>query len=350
MQHPSLFIDNKYADLLRHHALEAESIKQLHPQQLELIHQQGWLNMFVPKNRGGLALSLPEVLKTEEALAWADGSVAWVVTLCAGAAWFVGFIDSSLVDELFSDPKICFAGSGMTTGVAEKIAGGFRLSGHWKYASGALHATVFTANFCIHQNGQPLLQENGSPVIRPFVMKREEVTLHKTWHSMGMVATGTHSFEVKEVTVAPHRSFLIDAPVAVIDEPIYQFPFLQLAETTLAVNLSGMAIRFIDLCEEIMAKKKRGDASAQKKRLEDSRDTFYHAVESSWQYCLSKKPIPGSLQQQVSEASHAMARCAREVVDTLYPHGGLAAADTRNEINRVWRNLHTASQHGLFAR
>lgn len=348
MKHPSFFIDTAHTDLLRHHASEAESLKELHPQQLQLIHEQGWLRMFVPKNYDGLALSLPEVLKTEEALAWADGSTAWMVTLCTGAAWFAGFIDPHLASELFSNPKNCFAGSGMTSGVAEEIAGGYRLSGHWKYASGALHATVFTANFSIHKNGKPLHHENGSPVIRPFVMLREEVMLHKTWHSMGMVATGTHSFEVKELTVPVHRSFLIDAQVAVIEDPVYQYPFLQLAETTLAVNLSGMAARFIDLSEEIFTHRNKSDASVQKKKLNECRDAFYEAVETSWERCCAKKTIPDHLLQPVSEASHSMARCSREVVDALYPYCGLTAADTRQEINRVWRNIHTASQHSMF--
>jgi hypothetical protein len=350
MQHPSLFLAHKYTDLLRHYAGEAEQNKQLHPQQLELIHQQGWLNMFVPKNKGGLALSLPEVLKMEEALAWTDGSVAWVVTLCAGAAWFVGFMDPMVATELFSNPETCFAGSGMTSGVAEQVPGGYKLNGQWKYASGALHATVFTANFCIHQNGQPLLRENGMPVIRPFVMKREEVTLRKTWHSMGMVATGTHAFEVKELTVPAQRSFLIDANAAVINDPVYQYPFLQLAETTLAINLSGMAIRFIDLCEELFVCKNKGDASVQKKKMNDCRDAFYEAVERSWKQGVDGEWKDDSTLQGVSEVSHHLARCAREVVDALYPFCGLTAADTREEINRVWRNLHTASQHSLFAK
>src|SRR5688572_33126079 len=79
----------------------------------------------------------------------------------------------------------------------------------------------------------------------------DEVSIHKTWHSMGMVATGTHAMEVKQVRVPFNRAFLIDPQQAKLKHDIYQFPFLQLAETTLAVNLSGLAYRFIELSKEI---------------------------------------------------------------------------------------------------
>jgi len=348
MTHPASFIEPQLVDQLRRHALEAEHLQQLHPHQLQLIHEQGWLKMLVPKKYGGLAFSLPEVLKIEESLAYADGSVAWVVTLCAGAAWFAGYLDPLTAVEIFADSKTCFAGSGMTSGVAEEIPGGYILNGYWKYVSGALHATMFTANFIIHRNGRPILHKRGTPEVRAFVIKQENVTLHKTWHSMGMIATGTHAFEVKGVTVPPHRSFLIDANEVVIYDPVYRYPFLQLAETTLAVNLSGMAVRFLDLCDEILLYKKRGDTSIQKKKLDECRDRFYDAVESSWESCVHGGMIPERKLREVTDMSLTMARCAREVVDEIYPHCGLMAADTREEINRVWRNLHTASQHSLF--
>src|SRR5258708_30479480 len=255
IEHPSHWLDKRVLDVIRDRALEAESLKQLHPDQLNMIHQQRWLKMFVPKKFGGLELSIPEILRIEESLAWADGSTAWVVTLCGGAAWFIGFLDQSLAQEIFSGDLVFFAGSGAITGSAEIIPEGYLLNGNWKYASGSLHDTVFTANCVIHKNGKPLLLPNGSPVIRAFLMKKDEVIIHKTWNSMGMIATGSHSFEAKNLIVPTSRSFKIDAKKALIDNPIYQYPFLQLSESTMAVNLSVLAMRFIDLCRKMVNQK-----------------------------------------------------------------------------------------------
>ena len=348
--HPSSLLDETVVNTIRQNAGQAETLCQLHPAQLKLVHEQKWLKFFVPKEYGGMEMSLPEILKLEESLAWADGSTAWVVTLCAGAAWFVGFLDSEFAAEIFANDNVFIAGSGMTTGTAEKTEDGFVVNGFWKYASGAQHATHFTANCVITKNGKPVL-EKGKPRIRAFVFSKNEVTIHNTWNSMGMVATASHSFEVKNLTVPTPRQFLIDSTRAVIDKPIFHFPFLQLTETTLTVNLSGMALRFIELAEELLKAKSSGTKAIahSKKKIEDQRKAFYKIVESSWRICESRKVISKSMLAQLSKESHALAVCSRQVVNDLFPYCGLRAADTSTEINRVWRNVHTASQHNLFA-
>jgi alkylation response protein AidB-like acyl-CoA dehydrogenase len=318
--------------------------------------------MYVPHACGGLQLPLPEILQIEECLAWADGSTAWVVTLCSGAAWFVGFLDEALSKEVFANPHVCFAGSGAATGTAQVTDTGYEINGNWKYASGALHATVFTANCVVWQHGKPLYHDNGTPVIRAFVLMKDEITLQKTWNSLGMVATASHSFEARHLQVPATRGFTIDARTTVLKHPLYQYPFLQLAETTLAVNLSGMAVRFLDLCAPLFdARIARVSSSSPmipdlqtmlndaRLRLDQCRNTFYAAVQVSWQQCNSGKSISSSVLDDVSVASHALAYRARTLVDLLYPYCGLAAADVSTEINRVWRNLHTASQHALFS-
>src|SRR5690606_14262993 len=114
--------------------------------------------------------TLPQAVRLEEALAWADGSLGWTLTLCAGANWFAGFLDSGLAKEIFADKKVCLAGSGAATGTAEVIPEGYLLHGKWRYATGAPHATMITANCVITEDGKPLLNIDGSPVIKAFVV------------------------------------------------------------------------------------------------------------------------------------------------------------------------------------
>lgn len=359
ISHPSTFLSLETAKILREKAAEAEAQQQLHQDQVSIVLNQNWFGMYLPKKFGGLEMTMPEIIKTEEGLAWADGSTAWVVTLCSGAAWFVGFLDTELSKEILADKNVCFAGSGAATGTAEKTENGYVIDGFWKYATGSHHATVFTANCIITENGVPLKNDKGMTVTRSFLMKRNEVTLHKTWKAIGMIATGSNSFEVKNLTVSPKRCFSIDPTLATLNHPVFQYPFLQLAESTLAVNLSGMAIRFLDLCAELFEKTSKLNTSLaiHLKKTEDKarqshqkcRDTFYAALEKSWIECVANKFSPETL-YQVSETSHALAQQSIAMVDELYGYCGLTAADPSEEINRVWRNLHTASQHSLFRR
>ena len=341
-------------------APQSEELGELHPDILEIAYEQEWFKLYVPVAYGGPGKKLPEILRIEEDLAYVDGSTAWTVTLCSGAGWFAGFLDEELAKEVFADREVCFAGSGAVGGTAQKTANGYRINGHWKYASGALHATIFTAN-CIlqNENGNDILDEQGNQVIKSFILKRDEVQIQSGWSYFGLVATGSHAFDVYDVEVPTNRSFKINEP-KVADEG-FDYPFLQLAETTLAVNSLGMARRFLDLVNHSFFNRSgfkryspeqviffQEELMKCKHTLTTICEHFYEVFDNSWNQLIHQKIINEDLLKDVSRLSRELAHQSRRVVDTLYPYAGLEAAKRETEINRVWRDLHTASQHALL--
>ena len=359
--HPSHVIGAKLTEAIRSFTAAAERTGSLHPEQLGIIYEQNWFKLFVSKNYNGLQMSLPEALKIEESLAWVDGSVGWTVTLCSGANWFIGFLNPELVNCIFKTDTVCLGGSGSTSGSARIIEGGYEITGYWRYATGSAHATAFTANCVIENNGTIMQNKEGSPVIKSFLFLREEVVVHYDWNGMGMQATSSNSFEVQQLRVHENRCFQIDRNFTFDDHPVYRFPFLQFAEATLAVNSSGMAIHFMDLCEPLFnerAKNKNYNKEAinvsigclhtSRKDLEEKRNSFYRAIENSWNECVHENSIAAEILSEVSKLSRELAATSRKLVDELYPYCGLIAANKHSEINRVWRDLHTASQHSLL--
>lgn len=360
--HPSTVIPAELTNTIRNFSAAAEKAGRLLPEQLAIIYQQQWFNLFVPKAYGGLELSLPEALKIEEALAWTDGSTGWTVTLCSGANWFVGFLALSAAEEIYRDDKVCLAGSGRASGIAKVSKDGYEITGQWNYATGAPHATAFTANCLIEKDGITLQDEAGHPLVQSFWFYPGEVTIRENWNSLGMVATASHGFEVKEVQVPHNRTFLLQPGKAVLEHPVYHFPFLQFAEATLAVNYSGMAVRFLDLCRTLFEEKISHPNNRKhvlpplmemlqqaEEALQHTRSQFYTAIVTSWQAMLSEQSVSPALLQGISHTSRRLATTARQQVDTLYPFCGITAANPSTEINRVWRDLHTASQHTLLA-
>lgn len=356
--HPSEIIDQHHTDIIRQYAREAELLGQLHPEQLKIINRLGWFKLLVPWTYGGLERGIPQLVRLQEAIAWADGSTGWVVTLCAGAGWFGGFMAPALAHKIFNTPNVCLAGSGATTGQADIVDGGYLINGIWNYASGAHHATHFTVNCLIKRNGEAVLDEKGNPWVLPFILDKKDVTLIPAWKTMGMVATGSQSYTIENAHVSEDQCFHIDPNYAEVNEDLYQYPFLQLAETTLAVNICGMAMHFIDLCRDIFQERKKNPKLTVENMLQlddliDStsnllnaaRELFYKSVDISWEKPIDQRDCE---LKSVSKSSRALARIAREVVDTLYPYCGLRAAATDSEINRVWRDLHTAGQHAIF--
>lgn len=322
--------------------VQSEQLGRLTDAQLDILHENGWFNLFVPKNLGGLGMSLPEAIRLEEKLAYTDGSLGWTVTLCAGAAWFVGFLQPEAIREIGWPHKknICFGGSGAVGGIAECLTDGYRVQGKWAYATGAAHNTVFTANCVIHKHGAPVLDHNGSPKVRSFYFLPHEVQLIHDWNTMGLKATNSDSFEIQEIVVPSHRAFIIAPEKVVLDDPIYRYPFLPFAEVTLAANYLGMFRKFFALCKH--------DVSWHHQQLDYLAQEFYNLVGHSWQVLNGSAALPADLLASISKTSKKLVRTGLEAVAAEFPATGIDGASLDSAINRVWRDIFTGSQHMMF--
>jgi len=340
---------------------KAEQLGCLPPDWLEEIYREKWFQLFVPKTLGGLGLSLPEALRLEEKLAKVDGSLGWTITLCAGAGWFVGFMEKSLSKEVFSDAKVCLAGSGFVGGKANKIGEFYQISGSWTYASGALHASHFTANCGIYQNGSQIIDKSGKPIVKAFILEKEEVEILDGWNYMGMIATGSHAFKVKNLRVPENRCFEILPEKVTLPDPIYRYPFLQFAEATLAVNILGITGHFQELVEGAFEKRQGRKSFSSRElsyfetsfkkeseRIFDLKKEFYKMVSSSWDELEKNSQISLATLKKVSRISRRLTQACRLSNAKLYPFAGLEGAKTHTELNRVWREFNTVSQHALL--
>ncbi len=355
--HPISLLKPEWTNLIRNEAASAEKQGKLTKKQLNLIYEQDWFKMLAPSTHGGRQMSIPDAMALEEALACADGSFGWVVTLCAGAGWFGGFMNPEFIKELLGTDKVCIAGSGATTGTAEISSGGYTVSGKWAYATGSIEATVFTANCVVTEHGKPVKGANGADKVISVAMLKNEVSVSDDWNGVGMVSTSSNSFEVKNLKVAENRTFSATGD-AVVNSSLYHYPFQQFAEATLAINLSGMAFHFMDLCKQIIEDKNNPAVSENftlqdsynslYQKLQTARQKLYYAVDMSWQVCTANKIVSQSVLYKVSAASFTCAKMVRDCVNALYPYCGMQAANKSSEINRVWRDIQTAGQHSLL--
>ena len=359
LNNPISLLKPEWISTIRTESANAEKTGKLTKKQLALAVDQEWFKMLAPTSTGGKQLSVPDVMQIEEALACADGSFGWVVTLCAGASWFGGFMNSETAKKLFGSEKVCIAGSGVATGTADVVSGGgYVINGKWNYATGSGDATAFTANCVVTKDGKKVM-DGGKPKVLAFLFNRNEVIIASDWNSMGMAGTSSHSFEVRDLSIGAER--VINTAKRAVDSALYHYPFLQLAEATLAINLSGMAFHFMELCEKIITDKATAEAiphlnvdslnetyALLNNKLQTARQKLYYAVDMSWQVCAANKDISQSVLYKVSSAAAILSKVVRECVNTLYPYCGLQAAAKDSEINRVWRDLHTAGQHSLL--
>lgn len=348
--------------LIREHAAASDQAGTLTPALRALIQERGWLRMLAPTATGGAELALPDAVRLEEAIAAADGSMGWLVTLCAGAGWFAGFLPPAFAREIIETPNLCVAGSGARTGFADAEAGGYRLSGSWDFATGAPLATHFTMNAVIRENGEPLKDASGAPRIRAFIIPARHVQVNDSWRSIGLRATASHSFSVDGVWVGAEHGFDIDAAHATAPGALYRFPFVSLAYATLAANVSGMALNFVALAAQMLARRKNpataqplADVPAVANALREAQDGlaaarshFYRLVDGMWETVCNNTEVAPAAMQALQAAALELVKVARRAVDELYPFCGLYAAHEGSDIGRAWRDLHTATQHTML--
>jgi alkylation response protein AidB-like acyl-CoA dehydrogenase len=338
------------------HAAAADTAGWLHPGQQAILHRRGWLRLLAPKAAGGAELPLPAMVRLEEAVARADGSTGWVLTLCAGAGWFAGFLPPDVARDLIGTRRLCVAGSGAPTGYADLESDGFRINGRWDYASGAPMGTHFTLNAVLRERGRVSVDAAGAPRIRAFIVPKRQVTLESSWRTIGLRASASHAYRIESQWVAREHGFEISADSATVDGPLYRFPFYSLAFVTLAANLAGMAAHFLALAEPcIAARRVPGMLPAVGRRIEralnelaQARAAFYQMLDQSWARVVSGAALDDGETSAIKAASLDLVDVARRAVDGLYPYCGLLAAGEGSEINRVWRDFHTATQHALL--
>jgi indole-3-acetate monooxygenase len=348
----SSLLKQKSIDIIRDAAARAEKDSRLTKAQLNLINEQQWPKMLAPMAHGGLQMSLPDALALQEAICWADGSTGWLVANCAIGGWQGGFLESDTLKKTLSDSKAFIAIDGETPGTAEKTKTGYKINGRWQYAPGANDATAFIVT-C----SESAKDKSGQAM--SFLLLKSEVNTISAWSPMGLSASIGQGIEAKDVSVPAERAFKTGAAKSAT--PLYQYPLMQLTEASLALCVSGMTAHFLDLCNALFAEKTNAAGmplhadnlvqdvlSKYSQKYTDARSKLYYGIELSWQSCVNNQPLKPSTLYRVSSAAYDLARRAKECADALYIFCGMDATDKASEINRVWRDLHTASHHSAI--
>lgn len=357
-----MYLDEQTIAVIRDSQAKSIQAKQLVPEQLELIYAKNWFNIWVSSKYNGLELSLLDGFNLIKEIAYYDGAFAWTVTLCSGANMFSGFINTDLASVVFSDPKVCFGGSGRANGKAVWNDEQYHLTGVWQYATGAPHLTHFTLNAFVFDGNAQRVDVAGQPVVYSFFVPKEYVLIHYDWDTFGLECTASHSFSLDNVRVDKSYAFELKPSENRIDSALYKIPFMTFAELTLLPNYLGMYQRFLDLVEKYFFDKSKNPDWADKYSKNRFRqiDSYQQKSEGYTSNAVSlintlwlevnQKPdnINAELLVEIASESRRIVKEIRESVTVLFPLVGISGAQRDNELNIVFRNIFTATQHSLL--
>ena len=350
---------DELAQSLRSHAGEADRLARLPEPVVRALVQARLFRLWIPQRYGGFELELPETLRLYETAARIDGSAGWAVMIGSGGGLFAAYLEPATAKEIYSRSDAVIAGSGAPDGQAEQVAGGYRVTGRWRYASGADYATTFTANCVLTANGQPILGADGKPVIRAMAFEPSQVRILPTWDSIGMRGTGSHDFEVVDALVPQRRTFSVfmDAPRE--PGPLYRLPFSVLTELPVAAVALGIAQHALDVFVALARRKKGGGSDValsdeptvrsqyaeSHARWRFARARLHELSRETWQVALSGRPLNPS---ELAEITASCTLCVSELcaaIGRLAAVAGMSAILRGEEFARAWHDLQTLSAH-----
>ncbi len=338
--------------LIRADAPTAERQGHLTDAVLAALFEQRLFRLFIPECYQGEATDLPTALKVFERIAYADGATGWLVMIGAGGGLFSGFMAEAAAREIFEPENAVIAGSGMPSGLAKTTKDDFEASGRWAYASGAYHASWFTANCKVDDTDD----------ILAIAVPAAKITVHSTWLAFGMKATGSHDFSVEKVTVPRDFTFsLADAPV--LNDPIFHCPLETLASVTFGSVAVGIAQHALEAFQAFAQHKtvygQDGVLAEQpaiqqcieqaQTQIEHARTRLYDLADAVWQACEHGQSPNEAVRTQVQTECVTLVQNGLHAADSLKARAGMMAVFDTSEFGQAWRDLHVLSQHVILS-
>jgi len=345
--------------LVRERAEEADRRSALTDDVVRALVQHRLFRLWIPRRYEGLELGLPDALEIYQAAARIDGSFGWAVMIGAGGGLFAAYLDEPSARAVFGPSDAVIAGSGAPDGRAERVPGGYRVQGRWRYASGAPYATTFTANCIVTRGGEPVRGDDGEPLVRAMAFPRDAVEIVETWDAAGMRATSSHDFRVEDVFVPESMSFSVfmDAPRE--PGPLYRLPFQVLTELPVLAVAIGIARHALDAFVEIGAGKRMlgskavlGDDATARAAFADAhaawriaRDGARALAERTWRAASEPRELTEAELAEITATSVHTVRRLQAVTDEIATIAGMTGIDHGSELGRARRDLLALGAH-----
>jgi alkylation response protein AidB-like acyl-CoA dehydrogenase len=334
--------------LLRENAAANEAGGQLTEAVADALHEHGFFGMWTPQELGGTELDPMSSLEVIQALAEADPSTAWV-TMAAALATGTGgaYLADEAVAAMFQGPRFpVVAGQGTRPGKAVPDGDGYRLSGDWGFASGIKHAQWIHTLGIVEGTGQPLI----------FVLPVEQAELADNWDVMGLRATGSIDYSIRDVYVP--KTFTHDGPTEtpVRGGNLFGLGIMHFALIGHSAWALGVARRMLDdLGAQVRSKAGRPGTLAESTNFQASygeAEARWHAarafVHETWRKASEIILAGGKLSVEdktlLRLALYNATWSAEEISVAVYRSGGTTALRS-GPMQQYFRDMHAGTQH-----
>lgn len=334
---------------LREWSPEIERQRRLPAQVVDLLRGTGVFRMCFARDWGGPELTSTEQTEVIETLAYGDASAAWCAMIGSDTGLYASFLDRAVAEEMFPSLDTVTAGLLFPVGHAERVPGGFRLTGRWAFGSGITHSDWVIGGAFLFRDGVPERAADGSHDSRLFLVPRADVDVIDTWHTTGLAGSGSCDYTIADVLVPEEHTLLLDTvrsgvgPLAQPEVHMRNMPGVAL----------GVARAALDHARE-HAGAKADDYRTQvtiaacEADLLAARHAVYGVLRRQWDVLTETGGLDGLTRDERAALPlsrlHAF-RTARSIVTRLYDLGQTSSIYRPGPMDRWLRDTATMCQH-----
>jgi alkylation response protein AidB-like acyl-CoA dehydrogenase len=356
------------APLIAAHSTRSERNRQIAPEVLDALHEARLFRMLLPLSYQGRETDPATFMQAVEELAKADGSTAWCVAQACGCSMSAAYVEPEVAREIFADVRGVMAwGPSGPDAKAVPVAGGYRASGSWSFASGIKYANWLGCHCNVADaDGTPRLGGDGKPFERTMLIPKSSAKVTDIWHVIGLRGTGSDSYTIDDLFVPAEFTFTRECAEERREPgPLYRittFQFYGIGFAAVALGLARAALdAFVDVAAtKIPANKNyvlRDNAVIQSQvalaeaKLTSSRSFLLQTLHEVWQIVARGDTLSLAQRAMLKLAGTYAAHQSKDVVDTVYHAAGATAIFEGKPFERRFRDVHTVIQQvqGQFA-
>ncbi len=316
----------------------------------------GLSRILKPRRWGGHEISHDAAFDVNVEISKACGSTGWCLGFLNIHDWWVaGFPDEAQHDVWRDGPDVNLAGViAPLSGRAKLVDGGYRLSGHWSWASGIDHCTWAIVTGMAEQ-------PDGSKRAHVFLVPKKDYAIKDTWFNVGMKGTGSKDIIVDDAFVPGHRSITMDdlregtTPGTKVNTgPLYAIPLEARRHALSAPALGIVRAAFAHWVEWMRTKASSatGEAVAQfvpaqidLANAEVSIDTAELLLRRNLDFIRDGGPISADRRTLSSVAGAQAVQMLCKAVDLLFYSSGSRGMFDGSPLQRAWRDVHCIASH-----
>ena len=342
--------------VLKSRARQAEELRHIPEETIRDLRDAGLFNIATPARFGGTGHEIDLMFQVAMELGRGCGSTAWCYSVLSIHNWMVGHWPLALQEEYFANgPDTLSSSSFAPIGRLTPVEGGFRLSGHWEFSSGA-DAGTWALVGAMGPKGPSFI----------LIPRPDYEVLDDTWHVSGMRGTGSKDLVIEDVFVPAHRLLPIanlgasSGMAEVHQRASYRVPAMGMLSYTLCSPLAGIAQAAVDNFIERLAGTsgpgRTAESAAIQMRLAESSveaDTARLIVTHDTQEIVARATASDVLGdfdgvRYRRNVSYVSRLCVAAVNRLFEASGGHSLFDS-DPIQRIHRDVHAgAHQTALF--